>query len=119
MIAARKDDWVSEIRQESREIAPYVGEAEVLDFADGTVTMGYRSRFLFERVQQPDALRQVARALSQVLGQPIQVRNTQNSPSAPSRRPAAGRSVEDDPVVRVAMREYGATPIPGDSTAGG
>lgn len=119
MIAARKDDWVSEIRQESREIAPYVGEAEVLDFADGTVTMGYRSRFLFDRVQQPDALRQVARALSLVLGQPIQVRNTQNSPSAPSRRPAAGRSVEDDPVVRVAMREYGATPIPGDSTAGG
>ena len=118
-IAARKDDWVSEIRQESREIAPYVGEAEVLDFADGTVTLGYRSRFLFDRVQQPDALRQVARALSQVLGQPVQVRNTQNSPSAPARRPSARTSVDDDPVVRVAMREYGATLIPGDSTAGG
>ena len=119
MIAARKDDWVSVIRQESREIAPYVGEAEVLDFADGTVTLGYRSRFLFDRVQQPDALRQVARALSQALGRPIQVRNEQRGASAPARRSPARPPADDDPVVRVAMREYGATPIPDNSTHGG
>ena len=118
-IAARKDDWVTVIRQESREIAPYVGEAEVLDFADGAVTLGYRSRFLFERVQQPDALRQVARALSQVLGRPIQIRNEQRSASAPPNRPPARNTADDDPVVRVAMREYGATPIEGNSTQGG
>ena len=118
-IAARKDDWVSVIRQESREIAPYVGEAEVLEFADGTVTLGYRSRFLFDRVQQPNALRQVARALSQVLGRPIQVRNEQRGASAPARRPSTRTTVDDDPVVRVAMREYGATPIPDSSTQGG
>ena len=119
MIAARKDDWVLVIRQEAREIAPYVGEAEVLDFADGTVTLGYRSRFLFDRVQQPDALRQVARALSQVLERPIQVRNEQRSAATPARRPSTRTPVDDDPVVRVAMREYGATPIPGNSTNGG
>lgn len=118
-IAAHKGDWVSLIRQESREIAPYVGEAEVLDFADGTVTLGYRSRFLFDRVQQPDAQRQVARALSQVLGRPIQVRNEQRSASAPSRRPSSESSVDDDPVVRVAMREYGATPLSGKPATGG
>lgn len=119
MIAARKDDWVLVIRQEAREIAPYVGEAEVLDFADGTVTLGYRGRFLFDRVQQPDALRQVARALSQVLERPIQVRNEQRSAATPARRPSTRTPVDDDPVVRVAMREYGATPIPGNSTNGG
>ena len=118
-IAARKDDWVSVIRQESREIAPYVGEAEVLDFADGTVTLGYRSRFLFDRVQQPNALRQVARALSQVLGQPIQIRNEQRGASAPARRASTRTTVDDDPVVRVAMREYGAALIPDSSTQGG
>ena len=119
MISARKDDWVAVIRREAREIAPYVGEAEVLDFADGTVTLGYRSRFLFDRVQQPDALRQVARALSQVLGRPIQVRNEQRSASTPDRRPSTRTPVDDDPVVRVAMREYGASPIPGNSANGG
>ena len=119
MISARKAEWVSVIRQEAREIAPYVGEAEVLDFADGTVTLGYRSRFLFDRVQQPDALRQVARALSQVLERPIQVRNEQRSASTPARRPSTRTPVDDDPVVRVAMREYGASPIPGNSANGG
>lgn len=118
-IAACKDEWVAVIRQEAREIAPYVGEAEVLDFADGTVTLGYRSRFLFDRVQQPDALRQVARALSQVLGRPIQVRNHQGGATAPARRSSAEASVDDDPVVRVAMREYGATPISGTNAPGG
>lgn len=118
-IAAQKDDWVALIRHESREIAPYVGEAEVLDFADGTVTLGYRSRFLFDRVQQPDAQRQVARALSQVLGRPIQIRNEQRGASAPNRRQSAETSVDDDPVVRVAMREYGATPVPGKTATGG
>ena len=119
MIAARKDDWVSVIRQEAREIAPYAGEAEVLDYADGTVTLGYRSRFLFDRVQQPDALRQVARALSQVLDRPIQVRNEQRNAPTPARRTPATTTVDDDPVVRVAMREYGATSIPDSSTTGG
>ncbi|MCY3958085.1 MAG: DNA polymerase III subunit gamma/tau [Chloroflexi bacterium] len=119
MIAARKDDWVSVIREEAREIAPYAGEAEVLDYADGTVTLGYRSRFLFERVQRPDALRQVARALSQVLDRPIQVRNEQRSASTPARRTSARTPVDDDPVVRVAMREYGATSIPDTSATGG
>ena len=119
MIAARKDDWVSVIRQDAREIAPYAGEAEVLDYADGTVTLGYRSRFLFDRVQQPDALRQVARALSQVLDRPIQVRNEQRSAPTPARRPSARPATDDDPVVRVAMREYGATSIPDSSTTGG
>ncbi|MCY3895029.1 MAG: DNA polymerase III subunit gamma/tau [Chloroflexi bacterium] len=119
MIAARKDEWVSVIRQEAREIAPYVGEAEVLEFADGTVTLGYRSRFLFDRVQQPDAQRQVARALSHVLGRPLQIRNEQRSGSAPHRRPSSESSVDDDPVVRVAMREYGATPLSGKPATGG
>ena len=119
MIAARKDDWVTVIREEAREIAPYAGEAEVLDYADGTVTLGYRSRFLFDRVQQPDALRQVARALSQVLDRPIQVRNEQSSAQTPARRPSARPATDDDPVVRVAMREYGATSIPDSSATGG
>ncbi len=118
-IAARKDEWVSLIRQESREIAPYVGEAEVIDYSDGTVTLGYRGRFLFDRVQRPDALRQVARALSQTLDRPIQIRNEERGATAPRRRPTDAASVDNDPVVRVAMREYGATLIRGDSTTGG
>lgn len=118
MIAARKDEWVAVIRQEAREIAPYVGEAEVIDYSEGTVTLGYRGRFLFDRVQRPDALRQVARALSQALGRPIQIRNEQRGVSTPSRRPSAETSVDDDPVVRVAMREYGATPIRGNTNGG-
>ena len=118
-VAACKEEWVSVIRQESREIAPYVGEAEVIDYSDGTVTLGYRSRFLFDRVQKPDALRQVARALSQVLGSPIQIRNEQRGTMAPATRPSTGPSTDDDPVVRVAMREYGATLIADSSATGG
>jgi DNA polymerase-3 subunit gamma/tau len=118
-VAARKDEWVALIRQESRDIAPYVGEAQVIGFADGTVTLGYRGRFLYDRVQQPDALRQVARALSQVLGRPIQIRNEQRDAAVPNRRPTPETSVDDDPVVRVAMREYGATSIPDGSATGG
>ena len=118
-IAACKDAWVSVIRQESREIAPYVGEAEVIAYSDGTVTLGYRSRFLFDRVQRPDALRQVARALSQVLGHPIQIQNEQRGTMAPTTRPSTGSAQDDDPVVRVAMREYGARPISDNATTGG
>ncbi len=118
-IAACKDEWVAVIRQESREIAPYVGEAEVLDYSDGTVTLGYRSRFLFERVQKPDALRQVARALSQVLGSPVQIQNEQRGTMAPTARPTTRPSTDDDPVVRVAMREYGATLVSDNSAKGG
>ena len=118
-IAACKDEWVAVIRQESREIAPYVGEAEVLDYSDGTVTLGYRSRFLFDRVQKPDALRQVARALSQVLGSPVQIQNEQRGTMAPTARPTTRPSTDDDPVVRVAMREYGATLASDNSAKGG
>ena len=118
-IAACKDEWVAVIRQESREIAPYVGEAEVLDYSDGTVTLGYRSRFLFDRVQKPDALRQVARALSQVLGSPVQIQNEQHGTMAPTARPTTRPSTDDDPVVRVAMREYGATLVSDNSAKGG
>ena len=117
-IRARREDWLSSIRKEARTIAPYVEQADVQGFADGTVTLEYLRDFMLERVEQVDALRLVAKALSQTFGQPINVRNVLKSTTPPPQQPRPNTRVDDDPVVRVAMREYGATPGEGETKPG-
>ncbi len=117
-IRARREDWLSSIRKEARTIAPYVEQADVQGFVDGTVTLEYLRGFMLERVEQVDALRLVAKALSQTFGQPINVRNVLKSTTPPSQQPRPNTPVDDDPVVRVAMREYGATPGDGETKPG-
>ncbi len=108
-IKARREEWLSSIRKEARTIAPYVEQADVQGFVDGTVTLEYLRGFMLERVEQIDALRLVTKALTQTFGQPINVRNVLKSTPPPSQQLRPNTTVDDDPVIRVAMREYGAT----------
>ena len=108
-IKARREEWLSSIRKEARTIAPYVEQADVQGFVDGTVILEYLRDFMLERVEQIDALRLVTKALTQTFGQPINVRNVLKSTPPPSQQLRPNTTVDDDPVVRVAMREYGAT----------
>ena len=117
-ITARQDEWLSLIRKEARTIAPYIEQADVQEFTDGTVTLGYLRGFMLERVEKVDALRLVAKALSQTFGQPINVRNVLTRTIPPSQQPSPDKLADDDPVVRVAMREYGATPGEGETNLG-
>ncbi len=118
LVASRKDEWLALVQQESRAIAPYVKQAEVMRLDDGTVTLGYRSSFLLDRVEQTDALRLVTNALGQTFGRPLNVRNELRRAAPAAERPAAAAPRADDPVVRVAMREFGATPIMDQTDSG-
>ncbi len=118
VIRTRSSDWIERIRSESRSVAPYAEQAEVLGFAEGVVTLGYRSEFLIERMERVDARQMVQRALSQVFDAPIEVRNQLQRGVEQPRRSAPGSRASDDPVVRVAMREYGAEPVDRDKATG-
>ncbi len=118
LIRARSSDWIDLIRSESRSVAPYVEQAEVLGFAEGVVTLGYRSAFLIERMERADARQVVQRALSRIFDAPLEIRNQLQRGVEQSRRSAPGNHASDDPVVRVAIREYGAEPMDRDTESG-
>lgn len=118
-IKGRRDSWTSSILRESRAIAPYVGEAEILGFAENVVTLGYRSQFMLDRVERDDAKHLVNKILSQEFGVAIRVKNVLHTETRADRQQKAPVQQEDDPVVRVAIREYGATPAPNDTNEGG
>ncbi len=117
-IEQRRDKWTSIIFRESRAIAPYVGEAEVLSFAENVVTLGYRSEFMLDRVERDDAKHLVSKILSQEFGVALKVRNVLHTEARSERQHKTPVQQEDDPVVRVAIREYGATPAPNDKMKG-
>jgi DNA polymerase-3 subunit gamma/tau len=118
-IESRRDSWTSSIFRESRAIAPYVGEAEILGFAENVVTLGYRSQFMLDRVERDDAKHLVNKILSQEFGVAIRVKNVLRTATRADRQQKPPVRREDDPVVRVAIREYGATPAPNDTNERG
>ena len=117
-IENRRDKWTSIIFRESRAIAPYVGEAEVLSFTENVVTLGYRSEFMLDRVERDDAKHLVSKILSQEFGVALKVRNVLHTEARSELQQKTPVRQEDDPVVRVAIREYGATPTPNDKNEG-
>ena len=117
-IENRRDKWTSIIFRESRAIAPYVGEAEVLSFTENVVTLGYRSEFMLDRVERDDAKHLVSKILSQEFGVALKVRNVLHTEAGSELQQKTPVRQEDDPVVRVAIREYGATPTPNDKNEG-
>ncbi len=110
-IQARSSEWIEVVREASRMLAPYAEQGEVLALTDDVVTMGYRSQLLFEHMEQPQAQQLMAQALSRTFGAALRVRNQLQRQAAPTRRGSLGPSASDDPVVRVAIRDYGAQPI--------
>ena len=100
--------WVELVRAESRFIAPYAEQAEVTDYADGVVTLSYRGEMQLDFMERIDARRVVTDAISKTFGRPLQVHNVLGQHHAHSRRVAPTQTRNDDPVVRVAIREYGA-----------
>ena len=111
MIRERTEQWIERVRAESRFIAPYAAQAEVAEFADDVVTLSYRGEMQLNFMERPDARRVVVQALSQTFGRPLEVRNVLGKRGTQPRRAASSKTREDDPVVRVAMREYGAQPV--------
>ena len=99
-------------------LAPYAEQGEVLALAGDMVTMGYRSQLLFEHMEQPQAQQLMAQALSRTFGTALRVRNQLRRQTSPTRRAAPGASTSNDPVVRVAIRDYGARPIDNELTEG-
>jgi len=110
-IRRRLDAWMDVVKRESKSIAPYATQAEVLGCADGVVTLGYRSDNPLRRMERPDALRVMAHALSTVFGRPLTVRNTLQTGVTVPRRPAPGLPADDDEVVAAAVRDFGAQPL--------
>ena len=117
-IKARSSEWIDVVREASRMLAPYAEQGEVLALAGDVVTMGYRSQLLFEHMEQPQAQQLMAQALSRTFGTALRVRNQLRRQASPTRRAAPGASTSNDPVVRVAIRDYGARPIDNELTEG-
>ena len=118
-IASRSHEWLSAVRGISPVLAPYVEQGEVLGVADGVVTIGYRSQLLFERMERPDAGQLVEQVFTDIFGRPLRVRNQLQQGVTQPRRAPAGAAQSGDPVVRVAMREYGAQLVNDDEGQGG
>lgn len=99
-------------------LAPYVEQGEVLALTGEVVTIGYRSQLLLDQVDRPQARQLMSEALTRTFGAPLRVRNRlEREASAP--RPTSPRSpASSDPVVRVAIRDYGAQPIDVERTEG-
>ena len=117
-IKARSSEWIDVVREASRMLAPYAEQGEVLALAGDVVTMGYRSQLLFEHMEQPQAQQLMAQALSRTFGTALRVRNQLRRQTSPTRRAPPGASTSNDPVVRVAIRDYGARPIDNELTEG-
>ncbi len=117
-IRERADEWLAHVRGERDSLVPWVSEAQVVGFAGGVVTLGYRSKFLFERVDRLEARDVVTQALTRTFGTPLQVRNIIQEGVTQPRRAAPNASSDDDPVVRVAMRDYGAKRVEDDAKTG-
>lgn len=117
-VKAGKEKWIATIRRASPVLAPYVEQGEVLGYANDVIKMGYRSQLLFEQAEKLETQKLVAQALSETFGRNLTVENLlQRGVTQPRRAPQAV-SQSGDPVVRVAMREYGAEPFDDDATEG-
>ena len=117
-IKARASDWIGAVREASRMLAPYAEQGEVLALTDDVVTIGYRSQLLLDQMDRPQARQLMAEALSRTFGTSLRVRNRLERDDAPPRRASSRSPASNDPVVRVAMKEYGAQPIDGEPTEG-
>ncbi|MCY4111014.1 MAG: hypothetical protein OXF96_03615, partial [Chloroflexi bacterium] len=117
-IKARASDWIGAVREASRMLAPYVEQGEVLALTGEVVTIGYRSQLLLDQVDRPQSRQLMSEALTRTFGTPLRVRNRlEREAAAP--RPTSPRSpASSDPVVRVAIRDYGAQPIDVERTEG-
>ncbi len=110
-IKARSSEWIDAVRADSRMLAPYAEQGEVLSLVGDVVTISYRSQLLFEQMEQPQAQQLMAQALTRTFGTALRVRNRLQREAASTRRASPGGSPSNDPVVRVAIRDYGAQPI--------
>ena len=117
-IKARASEWIGAVREASRMLAPYAEQGEVLSLVGDVVTIGYRGQLPFERMEQPQSRQLLAEALSRTFGTELRVRNRLQREAAPARRPSPKAAASSDPVVRVAMKEYGAQPIDAELTEG-
>ena len=117
-IKSRASEWIGAVREASRMLAPYAEQGEVLALTGDVVTMGYRSQLLLDHVDRPQARQLMAEALTRTFGTPLRVRNRLEREAAPPRRASPASPGSNDPVVRVAIRDYGARPIDAKRTEG-
>ena len=117
-IKSRASEWIDAVREASRMLAPYAEQGEVLALTGDVVTIGYRSQLLMEQVDRPQSRQLMAEALSRTFGTSLRVRNRLERDTAPPRRASPTSPASNDPVVRVAIRDYGAQPIDGERTEG-
>ncbi len=117
-IKSRASEWIDAVREASRMLAPYAEQGEVLALTGDVVTIGYRSQLLMEQVDRPQSRQLLAEALSRTFGTSLRVRNRLERDTAPPRRASPTSPASNDPVVRVAIRDYGAQPIDGERTEG-
>ena len=118
-VKAGKEKWIAAIRRVSPVLAPYVEQGEVLGYANDVVKMGYRNQLLFEQAEKLETQKLVAQALSETFGRNLTVDNLLQRGVTQPRKPPPAVSESEDPVVRVAMREYGAEPLDGHITEEG
>jgi len=117
-IKARSAEWIGLVREASRTLAPYAEQGEALALSGDVVTFGYRSQLLVDHMDQAQAQQLMAEALTRTFGTSLRVRNRLQRDTAPTRRASPRASASSDPVVRVAMKEYGAQPIDAELTEG-
>ncbi len=117
-IKARASDWIGAVRGASRVLAPYAEQGEVLALTDDVVTIGYRSQLLLDQVDRPQARQLMSEALTRTFGTPLRVRNRLEREAAAPRPKSPRSPASSDPVVRVAIRDYGAQPIDVELTEG-
>ncbi|MCY3913532.1 MAG: DNA polymerase III subunit gamma/tau [Chloroflexi bacterium] len=117
-IKARASDWIGAVREASRTLAPYAEQGEVLALTDDVVTISYRSQLLLDQVDRPQSRQLMSEALTRTFGTPLRVRNRLEREAAAPRPKSPRSPASSDPVVRVAIRDYGAQPIDVELTEG-
>ena len=99
-------------------LAPYAEQGEVLALTGDVVTIAYRSQLLLDQMDRPQARQLMAEALSRTFGTSLRVRNRLERDAASPRRASTTSPASNDPVVRVAIRDYGAELIDVERTEG-
>ncbi len=117
-IKSRASEWIGAVREASRMLAPYAEQGEVLALTGDVITIGYRSQLLLDQVDRPQSRQLMAEALTRTFGTPLRVRNRLERDAAAPRRASPASPGSSDPVVRVAIRDYGAQPIDVERTEG-
>ena len=117
-IKSRASDWIEAVREASRMLAPYAEQGEVLALTGDVVTIGYRSQLLLDQMDRPQARQLMAEALTRTFGTSLRVRNRLERDAERPRRASPTSPASNDPVVRVAIRDYGAQSIDVERTEG-